>query len=371
MPNVLAVPQPAASTDDVIAAYRANWLEIGLSTRSARRPEAEAALKRAYTAAGLEPPRKFVWAGSPFTQGLARSIVLDTEFIDHAIKSTWKKVLDPSQTKVLPIVAETFRNSMRLFDTGAVKADLYEGVRAGVREALTQTIRKRIGAAAAAGLNEQVWNAVWDAVWESAGDALSRSIESGMRQVVSGGAPNREMLDAAIRSGLMSSIGECVKTAVWEEPMDRAWGSIRAAIPVQTRVQAWEQLWKTLQAAIWQNVAMPIGEHVKGCANDSAQRSGYGQHDAYWLAFYAYFRQVHDLVKETESVAALLELAPLAGWFVPHAHICWISERPTRLKLDAQGRLHATDEPALSYADGWSLHATSGTLRSAPGLQAV
>ena len=371
MSTVLAVPQAAASTEAAIAAFRADWLAIGLATGPAQRPAAEAALKKMYAAVGLEAPRKFVWTGSPFTQGLVRSIVLGPEFVEQIIKSTWKKVLDPTETKILPIIAETFRNSMRLFDTGAVKADLYDGIKAGVRETLTETCNQRIVAAARASLNETVWNAVWEGVWESIGEGLSRGIDAGMRQIVSCGSPRKEMLDSAIRSALESCIGACVKNAVWEEPMDAAWGNVRAAITVQMRVQAWESLWKALQAAIWQNVAMPIGEQVKGCGNDSAQRSGYGQHDAYWLAFYAYFRQAHGLVKETEPIAPLLDIAPLAGWFAPHAQICWISERPVRLKLDAQGRLHATDGPALAYPDGWGIHVNNGTVRSAPALQAI
>ena len=45
---------------------------------------------------------------------------------------------------------------------------------------------------------------------------------------------------------------------------------------------------------------------------------------------------------------------------VPHEHVCWISERPSTLRTDAQGRLHCSDGPALRYPDGWCAHAWKG-----------
>jgi hypothetical protein len=52
----------------------------------------------------------------------------------------------------------------------------------------------------------------------------------------------------------------------------------------------------------------------------------------------------------------LAALARSAGWALPRANICWISERPRTVSLDAAGRLHHSTGPALSYRDGWELH---------------
>lgn len=51
--------------------YRDKWLEIGLSTQPADRKAAEAGMIEAYKAAGLEPPKQFLWLGSPFAGNLA------------------------------------------------------------------------------------------------------------------------------------------------------------------------------------------------------------------------------------------------------------------------------------------------------------
>jgi hypothetical protein len=41
---------------------------------------------------------------------------------------------------------------------------------------------------------------------------------------------------------------------------------------------------------------------------------------------------------------------------------CWICERPTKLLLDSENRLHAEDEPAIEYADGFNVWAHHGVL---------
>jgi hypothetical protein len=54
-------------------------------------------------------------------------------------------------------------------------------------------------------------------------------------------------------------------------------------------------------------------------------------------------------------------VAENAGWVVPHAHVCWLSDRPARLSFDELGRLHSSSGPALHYRDGWSVYFWKGT----------
>jgi hypothetical protein len=55
----------------VVHAERDRWLRIGLSTTRADRPAAEAAVRRAYQAAGFQPPIIVVWTDSPLGGCLA------------------------------------------------------------------------------------------------------------------------------------------------------------------------------------------------------------------------------------------------------------------------------------------------------------
>ncbi|GEL17668.1 DUF6745 domain-containing protein [Pseudonocardia asaccharolytica] len=48
-----------------IRGVRDDWMRVGLSTERCDRPAAEAAVRAAYTAAGLEAPPRMVWADSP------------------------------------------------------------------------------------------------------------------------------------------------------------------------------------------------------------------------------------------------------------------------------------------------------------------
>ena len=59
----------------LIAAQRDRWMTEGLSTRRADRPAAEAAVARAYVAAGLTPPESFIWADSPASGVVARAVL--------------------------------------------------------------------------------------------------------------------------------------------------------------------------------------------------------------------------------------------------------------------------------------------------------
>jgi len=44
------------------------------------------------------------------------------------------------------------------------------------------------------------------------------------------------------------------------------------------------------------------------------------------------------------------------GWIFPFEKICIICDRPLHLRFDAENRLHAEGEPAIAFADGYSLY---------------
>src|SRR5437870_382562 len=186
------------------------WTKIGLCTDPADRPRAEAAINQAYHSAGLKPPQKIVWCGSPLTAGMTRAIILD------------------------------------------------------------ENLLKDLGAS----------------VWDSVGD--------------SGGGSDG--------------------------------------------------------AGVWDS----IGASVRASVGDSVGASAYGQHDASWLGFYEFFRIVCGLTDQTEKLTGLIEQAKSAGWFLPHANICWVSERHNILARDERGSLHSVSGPACAYPDGWSIYAVHG-----------
>jgi hypothetical protein len=135
-------------------------------------------------------------------------------------------------------------------------------------------------------------------------------------------------------------------------------------LPAPRIVWCGSPLSQGLTRAIIQKIAADkasVRDSVGASVRDSVWASGYGQHDASWLGFYDYFRQVCGLHDETRLLEGLTLLAQNAGWFLPHEKICWVSERHSFLHRDEQGRLHCETGPALGYPDKfaiWSWHGT-------------
>jgi hypothetical protein len=46
------------------------------------------------------------------------------------------------------------------------------------------------------------------------------------------------------------------------------------------------------------------------------------------------------------------DIAIHCGWLFAYEHACILCDRPTKIALDSQNRLHAIGEPAIKYADG-------------------
>jgi hypothetical protein len=96
------------------------------------------------------------------------------------------------------------------------------------------------------------------------------------------------------------------------------------------------------------------------CGREGFSHAVAGPHDLCWLSSYEYLRGVLGLKAETEPLRGLWHLATDLGWIRPHAHTCWLSERPDLLCGDASDRLHSADGPALRFRDGTAIWAWRG-----------
>src|SRR5207244_1295263 len=92
------------------------------------------------------------------------------------------------------------------------------------------------------------------------------------------------------------------------------------------------------------------GASVRDSVWDSVGASGYGRHDASWLAFYRFFHDI-GLEDETDKLEGLWKIGRSARWWLPHARMCWISERHTIVRRDERGRVYSKnrkgDGPSL------------------------
>ena len=87
------------------------------------------------------------------------------------------------------------------------------------------------------------------------------------------------------------------------------------------------------------------------------------QHWCAWEAFYLFGPEIGVKYK-AEDIALLLEWGRQSksiGWWAPWDGICFVSDRPRKVKFDAERRLHNETGKAVEYSDGWGVSSWHGT----------
>jgi len=312
--------------ETLLLVYRDKWIKIGLCTEPANRIEAEKAIIQSYQCAGLKSPQKIIWCGSPLSQGLTRAIILDKKNMASVWDSVWASVWDSVGASVRASVWDSVGASVG----DSVWASVWDSVVDSVGDSVWDSVGDSVGASVrasvwdsvGASVGDSVWASVWDSVVDSVGDSVWASV------------------GASVRDSVMASVVDSVGASVWD--------SVGASVG--------DSVW----ASVWDSVVDSVGDSVWDSVGASVGASVYGQHDANWLGFYEYFRNVCGLKNETNKASGLIELAKNSGWFLPHKNICWVSERHSILNRDERGRLHSIIGPAVMYPDGWSIYAVHG-----------
>ncbi|MGW3342527.1 DUF6745 domain-containing protein [Nonomuraea rubra] len=180
--------------------------------------------------------------------------------------------------------------------------------------------------------------------------------------------------------------GRSVRDAVRTGPWERA----RAAAYARLGHAGWAQLWAETGGRLWPQAERLVSDlrraiADRGAALDTAlgtdtdleaERFGeslrnvtldavLGQHDAPWLSAFDGVDGLDGLggvggVDGAGGLGGLKRVAERAGWWWPYERLAIITGRPIELHLDDLGRPHRADGPALSYADGFALHAWHG-----------
>jgi hypothetical protein len=107
---------------------------------------------------------------------------------------------------------------------------------------------------------------------------------------------------------------------------------------------------------VWSYVRQEMYRQVDAWSLQWESAPVYGAHDAAWLAFYDTLGRLgmQDIV---EPMTGMMEVAKQQGWWWPLTDVAVITDRPTVLNRNANGELHCTDGPAISFSDGWSVWA--------------
>jgi hypothetical protein len=79
-----------------------------------------------------------------------------------------------------------------------------------------------------------------------------------------------------------------------------------------------------------------------------------------WIEFPTHFPEFKYDKKQLEQWREWIAIAKSTHGFLAFDGICFVSDRPTRLTVDDQGRLHNESGAALQYADSYSFYSWHG-----------
>lgn len=88
-------------------------------------------------------------------------------------------------------------------------------------------------------------------------------------------------------------------------------------------------------------------------------KASYSQYEAYWISFYTFVTK--EMKKQNHPiVTALNEVIQDAGVFWTLTDEIIVSEKPVKVMIDEENRLHNPDGYAIEYADGTGIFALHG-----------
>ncbi|HEX2314697.1 MAG TPA: hypothetical protein VHJ17_13230 [Thermomonospora sp.] len=151
---------------------------------------------------------------------------------------------------------------------------------------------------------------------------------------------------------------------VRDDVRTRPWERARAAAYAELGPAEWAKVWARTAARAWEPVNGLVtrvrrgigelgGEEAESLLRGATLDAVLGQHDAPWLWMF-------DALGRLDGLEGLSEAARTAGWWWPYERAVIVCERPVELHRDEPGRLHRGDGPAVSFPDGFALHAWRG-----------
>jgi hypothetical protein len=369
-----------------LSEFAEKWLRIGLATGPADRLKAEEGIRRIYQAAGILPPL-VVWCSSPLAIGLTQAIVQRISSTNGPDWDSFRK----NKELVIANIERSIEPARK-----AVGDNIWHKIKSGVRASVWHSLQHVLE-------TDKLWqeedyfkgtgygfSSAWTYHMDTLGEKIRESIGDNVKHLV------RDNIFDSINL----KVNEPTKAIIYQRLINpNGYHNYSHPNPDFNRIRgipaALTQVRNYLENAIEANVRITkadinrdtiyefrsggpdgfdsreavgrkgeLGENLEDSIGaavlPSIRDSGYGQLDAERLWNFDYLRSVLGLVKETDALEGHFEIAKTAGWYLPHKHICWISERPTILCINKQNHLHSEDSPAVVYPDGWYIYALNG-----------
>ena len=341
-----------------LAVYRDRWLKVGLSTEPTDRPGAEAAVCEAYVAAGLQPPKIFIWLASPMAGAVGAAYLA-------ALKLPRAQVRDQVRDQVWDQVMAQVRDQVM----AQVRDQVWAQVMAQVGDQVRDQVRDQVGAQVRAQVRDQVGAQVGDQVWDQVGAQVGDQVWAQVRDQVGAQvrAQVRDQVWAQVWAQVRDQVGAQVGAQVWAQVGAQVgaqvWAQVRDQVGAQVRDQVWDQVWAQVRAQVRDQVWAQVRDQVRAQVRDQVgaqmYQAGYGLHDSEWLGFYDFFGGVCGL-EAPLKLSGLMNIARTAGWWWPFQGAVILTERPVFLARDERNRLHCESRAAIEYSDGWGVYAWHG-----------
>lgn len=117
-----------------------------------------------------------------------------------------------------------------------------------------------------------------------------------------------------------------------------------------------------LDAQIWENLLQKIDDSAKVTDHYSLKIVRPEE----WLYKYGFWINACIYELETASDCHLWQIFQAfvqdCGWILPFEKVCIVCDRPISVSFDDQGVLHAEDQPAIEFADGYSVYVNHGEI---------
>ena len=152
---------------------------------------------------------------------------------------------------------------------------------------------------------------------------------------------DRDAAEQAVTAAYRAAGAEPAPITIW---MDSPLGGALAAAVIR---QLGDQLGGQLGDQLWDQLGGQWGAAV------SPWR------DAYWAALHVAARLSAALAPSPRLDSMAMAIGAVDHWW-PMRGAVVLTDRPTVIARDGQGRLHSQTGPALAYSDGWTIHAVHG-----------
>ncbi|MBN9396608.1 MAG: hypothetical protein J0H83_15270 [Candidatus Melainabacteria bacterium] len=312
------VDKLTASDRRLLRQTRDYWRQAGLSTAPTDRVRAEAAVKQAYVAAGLEAPKLFIWLKSPWAGNTCVKLL--------ASDIDWPWQLNTAQVTVWD---DVWKQTLKPIEKMLGEAQ-WATTRKLLRQEADQKIMDKHGHLIEKQVRELFAENLGIYIWRYLRTLTGASVYKHIRESCEGAV--KHALEARVSAEVADEIYHELVQPVHQQVFSFVSEPMRQQVPVMAGILAGQQRWDC----------------------------GLGSHDAGWISYYDYLAKLG--LPGTRALDGFRDMALNAGWWWPYEHVCIMTERPSSLQRDNRFRLHCEDAMAMSYNDGWGVFAWHGVL---------